>query len=107
MALLFILAAGFGAHAFRELEGPLSNVMAAADAVARLDVGDERDQRRDLLVREIAIAEFVARIDDLDADTGTVDVADTTPARLASVPCAFFLVDEAIGRLDPADATPD
>ncbi|MBN1147441.1 MAG: HAMP domain-containing histidine kinase [Anaerolineales bacterium] len=48
--LFLILAAGFSAHAFRELEGPLSNVMAAADAVAQGDL--------DVQVPEQAPGEF-------------------------------------------------
>ncbi len=39
----------------------MADDIAAADAVPLLDVGDQRDQRRDLLVGKRAIAEFMAR----------------------------------------------
>ena len=39
----------------------MADDIAAADPVPLLDVGDQRDQRRDLLVGEGAIAELVAR----------------------------------------------
>ena len=39
----------------------MANDIAAADAVPFLDVGDERDYRRDLLVGKWPVAEFVAR----------------------------------------------
>jgi hypothetical protein len=58
----------------------MADDIAAADAVALLDVGDQRDQRGDLLVGKRAIAEFVAGIDDLDPDAGRIDVGDAAPS---------------------------
>jgi peptidase M48-like protein/PDZ domain-containing protein len=76
----------------------MANDVAAADPVALLDVGDERDQRGDLLVRKRPIPEFVAGIDDLDPDARRIDVGHAAPPRLASVPGALRLLDEAINR---------
>src|SRR5260221_2271823 len=76
----------------------MANDVAAADAVTLLDVGDQRDQRSDLLVGKRAVAELMTRIDDLDADAGRIDVGDSAPARLAGVPGALRFVDEAIDR---------
>ena len=67
----------------------MADDIAAADPVPLLDVGDQRNQRRDLLVGKRAIAEFVARIDDLDPDARRIDVGDAAPARLARVPGAL------------------
>ena len=45
-----------------------------------------------------AIAEFVAGIDDLDPDARRIDVGHAPPARLARVPGALVLVDQAVDR---------
>ena len=82
----------------------MADDIAAADAVPLLDVGDQRDQRRDLLVGERAIAEFVAGIDDLDPDAGRIDVGDPAPVALAGVPGALVLVDQAEDRAILVDA---
>jgi len=57
----------------------------------RADVGDEVDQGLDLRVGEGAIAELVARIDDLDADGDGVDVGLALPEALSGMPGAAFL----------------
>ena len=76
----------------------MADDIAAADPVPVLDVGNERDERGDLLVRERPIAKFVAGIDDLDPDARRIDVGHAAPPRLACVPGAFRLLDEAINR---------
>src|SRR5208282_4023171 len=68
----------------------------ARDRVAREDVLGERLECGDLRLGEIAVAELVARVDELDADRARVDVARTRPEALARVPGAPFLRDEAI-----------
>ena len=75
----------------------MADDIAAADRVALLDRGDQGDQRCDLLVGERAVTELMARVDDLDADAGRIDVGDVAPTRLAGVPGAVFLVDQRIG----------
>src|SRR3954453_21890338 len=69
----------------------MADHVAAADSVPLLDVGNQRDDRGDLLVWELSIAELMARVDDLDADARGIDVADPAPARLAGVPGALGL----------------
>ena len=69
----------------------MADDIAAADPVTLLDVGEQRDQRRDLLVGKRAVAELMAGIDDLDPDARRIDVGDPAPARLARVPGALRL----------------
>ena len=76
----------------------MANDIAAADPVTLLDVGDERDERGHLLVGKWPIAEFVARIDDLDPDAGRIDVGDPAPARLAGMPGPLVFVDQPVDR---------
>jgi hypothetical protein len=56
------------------------------DDVAEQDVAAEGDDPVDLPVGESPVAEFVARIDDLDADGARIDVGLAGPVRLAGVP---------------------
>ena len=63
----------------------MTDDVSSTDAMAILDVGDEGDQRVHLLVGKGLIAQFVARIDDLDADRDVVEVALALPARHAGV----------------------
>ena len=51
----------------------------------------ERDHRRDLPQREVAVAEFVSRIDDFDADRTRIDVGFPGPGRHAGMPGAQLL----------------
>ena len=48
----------------------------------------QRDHRRDLPQREVAVAEFVPRIDDFDADRARIDVGFPGPGRYAGMPGA-------------------
>src|SRR3546814_6659821 len=60
--------------------------VAAGDLVAILDAGDEAHDRGDLRVGKGAIAEFVARIDDLDPHRRRIGVGDAAPRRFACMP---------------------
>ncbi len=71
--------------------------IATRDAVAARDVMNERDQCFHLGFRKVAIAPFMAGIDDLDADARRIDVGDPAPPCAAGMPCAFALVDHADG----------
>ena len=70
------------------------------NAVAREDVAAERDHGVDLRVGEIAVAEFVPGIDDLDADRARIDVGHALPRRHAGMPGAprfrHELIDAAV-----------
>src|SRR5450830_956618 len=65
-------------------EDPVSGNRAAAGD----DRFAERDHRRDLPQRKITIAEFVPRIDDLDADRARIDIGLAGPGRYAGMPGA-------------------
>ena len=60
------------------------------------DVAGEIEQRADLRLGKRFIAEFVARIDELDADRTAVDVALTRPIRDSRMPGAAFFRHVAI-----------
>src|SRR5204863_7097138 len=68
----------------RVCKHPLPRDMASPD-----DVAAERDDGIDLRVGKIAIAEFVPRVDDLDADGARIDVGRAFPRSGASVPGAL------------------
>ena len=71
-----------------------------ANVAARHDVAAERDDGVDLRIGKIAVAEFMSRIDDLDADRARVDIGDAFPRRSAAVPGAprfrHELIDAAV-----------
>ena len=52
----------------------MANHMQGCDGVARHDLSRQGLQRGHLRLREGAIAEFVAGIDELDADRAAVDI---------------------------------
>ena len=76
----------------------MADDVAAPYPVPLLDVGDQRDHRRHLLVGEGAVAELVARIDDLDPDAGRIDVGHPAPTGLAGMPGAVRLIHQPVDR---------
>src|SRR3954447_20024717 len=76
----------------------MADHIAAADPVSLLDVGNERDQRGDLLVGEFTITELMAGIDDLDPDARRVDVRNAAPTRFSRVPGALGLIVQPVNR---------
>src|SRR3546814_9813182 len=62
----------------------------------RGDIAEKGQQRIDLYGGEFAIAEFMARIDQLDADRTCVDVADATPVGHAGMPGALAFLDQPV-----------
>src|SRR3546814_9611144 len=69
--------------------------VAPRDLVPLHDLVDQRYQRPHLRVRKGPIAPFMARIDDLYADAGRIDVVDAAPMRPSGMPGALFLIDHA------------
>ena len=67
--------------------------VAARDGVTFLDLGNQADHRVELRIREVAIAEFMAGIDDLDADRRAVAIGDAAPVRPPRMPRALALID--------------
>src|SRR5690606_15248870 len=65
------------------------------DVVAANDVVEQRDERLDLRFGELAVAERVARVVELDADARRVHVPVTAPVARAGMPGALALVDKA------------
>src|SRR5215212_5236810 len=74
----------------------MTDDIAAADAVPLLDIGDEWDECRNLLIRKRPVAELMAGVDDLDPDARAVDVGDPAPARFSRVPGALRLIHHPI-----------
>src|SRR5215204_5035373 len=74
----------------------MTDDIAAANAMALLDIGDEWDECRNLLIRKRPVAELMARIDDLDPDARAVDVGNPAPARFARVPGSLRFIHHPI-----------
>ncbi len=74
------------------------------DVPTRTDAVKQANYRVDLRRREVAIAEFVAGIDDLDADRTAIDVGVALPERHAGVPGAALFGHQAIDLASFVDA---
>src|SRR3546814_18468082 len=74
----------------------MADIGAGHDLVPRGDIAEQGQQRIDLYGGEFAIAEFMARIDQLDADRTRVDVADATTGGHAGMQGALPLLDQPV-----------